>query len=59
MQLMTIRDVEKKICWKKGKIYAMIKDGKFPRPYKLGSSSRWKESEVDEWITANLKPPTQ
>ena len=30
--------------------YKLIKDGLFPRPIKLGRSSRWKKSEVELWL---------
>lgn len=32
------------------KIYAMIKDGQFPAPVKLGRASRWRQSEITGWI---------
>jgi prophage regulatory protein len=31
-------------------IYAEIKAGNFPKPVKLGRSSRWLESEIDAYI---------
>ena len=32
-------------------IYAMAKDGRFPRPYKLSPfAARWSEREVVAWI---------
>ncbi|ECD9416825.1 TPA: helix-turn-helix transcriptional regulator [Salmonella enterica] len=30
--------------------YKLISQGKFPKPIKLGSSSRWLKSEVEEWV---------
>lgn len=35
--------------------YKLIKDGLFPRPIKLGSSSRWKQSEVELWLQQRIK----
>ncbi|WP_414672273.1 helix-turn-helix transcriptional regulator [Leclercia sp. CFBP8987] len=29
--------------------YKLIKDGQFPKPIKLGRSSRWLRSEVEDW----------
>ena len=29
--------------------YKLIKDGDFPKPVKLGRSSRWLKSEVENW----------
>lgn len=34
--------------------YKMIKDGLFPRPIKLGRSSRWKKSEVELWLQQRI-----
>ncbi|MFH3182412.1 MULTISPECIES: helix-turn-helix transcriptional regulator [Enterobacteriaceae] len=31
-------------------IYKLIKDGSFPKPIKLGRSSRWRKSEVEFWL---------
>lgn len=30
--------------------YKLINEGKFPKPIKLGRSSRWLESEVEAWV---------
>lgn len=30
--------------------YKLIKDGEFPKPIKLGRSSRWYKSEVQSWM---------
>lgn len=34
--------------------YKLIKDGQFPRPIKLGRSSRWKKSEVELWLQQRI-----
>lgn len=34
--------------------YKLIKDGEFPKPIKLGRSSRWTESEVKIWLTQRI-----
>lgn len=31
-------------------VYAMIAEGAFPPPIKIGRSSRWIKSEIDSWI---------
>lgn len=31
-------------------IYKLIQNGRFPKPIKLGRSSKWKLSEVDQWL---------
>lgn len=30
--------------------YKLIQDGVFPKPIKLGRSSRWLKSDVEEWL---------
>lgn len=30
--------------------YKMIQEGDFPKPIKLGRSSRWLQSEVETWV---------
>ncbi|WOB99314.1 MULTISPECIES: helix-turn-helix transcriptional regulator [unclassified Providencia] len=30
--------------------YKLIQDGEFPKPIKLGRSSRWLKSEVENWL---------
>jgi len=34
--------------------YKLIKDGLFPKPIKLGRSSRWKKSEVELWLQQHI-----
>ncbi|EMA4781692.1 AlpA family transcriptional regulator [Providencia rettgeri] len=34
--------------------YKLIQDGEFPKPIKLGRSSRWLKSEVEQWLHARL-----
>lgn len=35
--------------------YKLIKDGAFPKPIKLGRSSRWLQSEVEAWLQARIE----
>ncbi|MGV4196457.1 helix-turn-helix transcriptional regulator [Citrobacter freundii] len=34
--------------------YKLIKDGAFPKPIKLGRSSRWLQSEVEAWLQQRI-----
>ena len=34
--------------------YKLIKDGVFPKPIKLGRSSRWLQSEVEVWLQERI-----
>ncbi|WP_339326073.1 AlpA family transcriptional regulator [Cronobacter sakazakii] len=49
-RLMPITDVCAATGYKKPTIYEWMRDGKFPRPVKIGRSVRWPSSEVDAWI---------
>lgn len=35
--------------------YKLISEGKFPKPIKLGRSSRWKESELKDWLLKRIE----
>lgn len=35
-------------------IYRLISEGRFPVPIKLGRSSRWLKSEVENWVQARI-----
>ena len=34
--------------------YRLIKHGRFPKPVKLGRSSRWLKSEVEAWLQERI-----
>ncbi|HGM9963935.1 TPA: helix-turn-helix transcriptional regulator [Providencia stuartii] len=35
--------------------YKLIQDGEFPKPIKLGRSSRWLKSEVEQWLKERIQ----
>ncbi|PWD68057.1 helix-turn-helix transcriptional regulator [Pectobacterium parmentieri] len=39
--------------------YKLIKDGLFPKPIKLGRSSRWLQSEVETWLQQRIDQSRQ
>jgi predicted DNA-binding transcriptional regulator AlpA len=39
--------------------YKLIKDGQFPKPIKLGRSSRWLQSEVEAWLQQRIAQSRQ
>ena len=49
-RLIPLPEVESRSGFKSSFIYQLIKEGKFPKPVKIGSASRWRESEVQQWI---------
>lgn len=34
--------------------YKLIQQGRFPKPIKMGRSSRWLKSEVEEWLAKQI-----
>lgn len=34
--------------------YKLIKDGLFPKPIKLGRTSRWLKSDLEEWLYCRI-----
>ncbi len=49
------KDVEKLTALSRSRIYALMADGLFPKPARLGSMSvAWVEAEVMEWIDARI-----
>ncbi|CNI32312.1 helix-turn-helix transcriptional regulator [Yersinia pseudotuberculosis] len=34
--------------------YKLIRDGVFPKPIKMGRSSRWLQSEVEAWLQERI-----
>ncbi len=53
INLLDLKQVIKKISFKKSYIYKEIKEGRFPAPQKFGNSSRWPENKIDVWIENN------
>lgn len=39
--------------------YALIRQGTFPHPIKLGRSSRWRLAEVENWIEIQIQNKSQ
>ncbi|MEX9609922.1 helix-turn-helix transcriptional regulator [Providencia manganoxydans] len=39
--------------------YKLIKDSEFPKPIKLGRSSRWFKSEVENWMRQRIAQSRQ
>jgi prophage regulatory protein len=49
-------EVENKTGFKRAHIYALMKDGKFPKPIRLGVRAvGWDSLEIEQWITERLK----
>jgi prophage regulatory protein len=56
--LLTLNEVGKAVQRGRTGIYALIKSEQaFPAPIKIGRSSRWLASEVNEWIAEQAAKP--
>lgn len=54
-RLIRLDEVCRRVGLGKSMIYQMIKNGRFPRPYKISPfAARWSEREVVAWI-ADIK----
>lgn len=65
-RLLTIDAVAEALAVHRASIYRMIQEQGFPRPLKIGSRSRWRQSEIKAWLEAqprmearpSRKPPS-
>ena len=51
--------IEAKCDISRSHIYALMAQGLFPKPIKIGSSARWIESEIDAWIQSRAQERDQ
>jgi len=49
-KLISINQVTEMVGFKKSTIYKFIKSKNFPKPVKIGYSSRWKLSDIQKWM---------
>lgn len=50
-RLIRLAEVSHRVGLGKTMIYAMIGDGRFPKPYKITpAAARWSEREIDDWV---------
>ena len=54
-RLLTLRDVEHFTGFRKSSLYSLIADKRFPPPIKIGRSSRWSSSEINDWIQETIQ----
>ena len=48
--LLNLKQVCKKTCLSKSRIYELLKLGQFPEKIKLGRTTRFSENELNSWI---------
>jgi len=49
-KLLRLSEVMEIVGFKKSTIYKYIRNGDFPKQIKIGKSSRWKHSDIQNWI---------
>ena len=55
-RLLRRREVEKRVGLVTSRIYALMKEGRFPRPVRISKMCvAWRESEIEDWM-AGLPP---
>ena len=57
-RLINLDEVESITGFKSSYIYSKIQKGLFPQPVKIGTASRWKFSEIQAWIHAQIESST-
>lgn len=50
-RLLRMTDVKGRVGLGKTKIYALIAEGRFPKPHRLGAKAvRWSERDITQWV---------
>jgi excisionase family DNA binding protein len=53
-RFLTVKEVAEQLQVCRASIYLWLKDG-FPQPLKFGRASRWRASELEEWLRTRPK----
>ena len=53
-RLLPLPEVESRTGFRSSFLYALMKSNRFPKPVKIGAASRWRESQVQEWIREQI-----
>jgi len=49
-RLIALRELKTLIGFSHAWIYARMAEGQFPKPVKVGTSSRWRSKDIEDWI---------
>lgn len=52
--LLRMQAVMDRTGFKRSKLYALVAEGKFPRPVKIEGCAVWRKSQIDAWIADRL-----
>lgn len=53
-RLLPLPEVERLTGFRKSKLFALVAEGAFPRPCKIGRASRWVAGEVECWVAEQI-----
>jgi prophage regulatory protein len=53
-RLIPVREAAAIVGVSRAKIYLLLNEGKFPKPVKIGSATRFSERECHEWVAARI-----
>lgn len=54
MQGLSIKEVSRRTSLCRSVLYALIQEGRFPKPAKVGRRSIWSSDSVDSWLRARF-----
>jgi prophage regulatory protein len=56
MKVLETRDLrDKGIHWTRQHLYRLVRQGRFPRPFRLGNrTNAWTENEIDEYLKKRI-----
>jgi prophage regulatory protein len=49
-RLLKLADVEFMVALRKTTIYGLVEQKRFPAPVKIGKATRWRASEISQWV---------
>jgi len=53
-KLLTVKEVSEIVGFKVSTLYKFIKTQEFPKPIKIGKSSRWKLTDIKKWLNHQI-----
>lgn len=56
IKLLTVKELSREVSMSKSRIYGLVAEGKFPRPFRDGPRfTRWSVMDVAEWVECKRK----
>lgn len=53
-RLLRLPEVLAAVGFSESKLYRMITANDFPKPIRIGASSHWVESEINDWVESQM-----